>query len=162
MSTSNEFGFEAPSTDETAQNEAPNEPTEQELSPEARFEKMLSEIEIPENIDPELLNIWLERERRNFINREEPEIPLSQPGGYSLNRTLAAFIGVLGMITTIALGLVRGEASDLLLCSACFSLFFYAGLGFLAGLIAEYCIRESTEVLAREIVTKSESPETNN
>lgn len=127
-----------------------------DLSFEERFQQMLSGVEIPRNIAPELVNLWLERERENFKRQEEPELPPNEPTGLSLDRVLAAFIGVIGMIVTIVLGLVRADDMALILRSACFSLVLYSVIGFIAGLIAEHCLRESAEALAREIVVKSD------
>ena len=121
------------------------------------FDKLLSSLEIPKNIDPTILNRWIEQERKVFEDREG--ITGRPKTGISLARIFMAYIGIVGMLVAILLGTLRGDDAELILMTATISLLLYGMVGFFSGLITEYCIQESAISLAREVVSRSESQE---
>lgn len=134
--------------DENAQASSP----EQERM-EVVFDQLLGTFSVPKDMDPVLLETWAERERRERgENVEEKPVPKqSQP----LFLLFAAYIGVLGMILTILLGLWHGREAPLVLDAAIRNLLLFAAIGAFAGLVAEYAINESVETIVREVVGRS-------
>ena len=142
--------------EETAGHAEAEEHAQPVRNEQSDFEKMLNTLEIPRNIDPTVLNLWLERERKVFDERAGKTTACPKVG-MSLARVGMAYIGIIGMLAAILLGFLRGDAAELILLSTAKSLVFYGVIGYVAGLIAEHCIRESTLALAREVVERSDN-----
>lgn len=121
---------------------------------QSNFDKMLASMDIPDKIDPALLNLWIERERAVFDEKEGKAIPKPHLG-LSMSHVMATYLGVVAMLVTVLLGLLRGDEIDAVLTSSCNTIIFFSGVGFLAGLIAEHCVRESAIALARDVVERS-------
>lgn len=124
------------------------------------FEQILSRLEIPPNIDPTILQVWIERERKVFEQKTEGK-SLAAKNGVTLPRVLAAYIGVVSLLVVVLLGILRGQSADYVLIAACKTLLLYICVGYLAGHIAEYCVRESAIALAREVVRNSDFADSN-
>jgi len=132
--------------------------TEQTSLPDEQrdsFQATLESLEIPQNIDPRLLALWIEREREEWEKKQETEKTRKGVKKRSLGILFAAFIGILAMCLTIVLGLVRGTEADEILSTACRTFLLFTVNGFVAGLIAESCVAESVETLLREIIRRS-------
>jgi hypothetical protein len=114
----------------------------------------IESLEVPPNIDPQLLALWRERERKSAENQQPSPKPNPQ-FGRKLNRLFAAYIGITVMCLVIVLGLVQHQESANILQNACIAFLIYAVIGFFVGCIAEYCINDSVETLLREIVRRS-------
>ena len=127
-------------------------PTEEQRD---SFQEMLDSLEIPANIDPRLLSLWIERERDRWEQKHQKSLPRKRDRYRSLGAPFAAFIGIVAMCLTILLGLVQGMERPDILINACQAFLVYNIVGFVAGLIAEYCVAESVETLLREIIRRS-------
>ncbi len=121
----------------------------------ATFDQVLQNIAIPQNIDPVLLQLWIQREKREFDKREKgvtgprPSKPLCF--------FFASYLAVVVMIMGVLLGLLGGIEPHLLLRKTLVSMLVFAGIGFLIGMIAENCVSESARELVREVVRRSEA-----
>ncbi|MDR2439955.1 MAG: hypothetical protein LBE12_11370 [Planctomycetaceae bacterium] len=131
------------------------EPTTQENSVVSDFQKQLESLEIPPNIDPKLLALWLEREREAIKNQEKPKPPKSKYHHRKLNRLFAAYIGIVLFCLTIVLGFVQQKETSEILNNACLCFFVYTVIGFFVGWLVEYCVNDSVETLLREIIRRS-------
>ncbi|MDR1963776.1 MAG: hypothetical protein LBQ50_08350 [Planctomycetaceae bacterium] len=121
----------------------------------ADFRAQLESLEIPPNIDPKLLALWLEREHRLIENQENPPKPKPKKQNRQLSRFFAAYIGIVVFCLTIVLGFVQQKETSEILNNACLSFLIYTIIGFFAGWVAEYCVNDSVETLLREIVRRS-------
>ncbi|MDR2346623.1 MAG: hypothetical protein LBE18_11195 [Planctomycetaceae bacterium] len=125
-------------------------------------EQLLS-IEIPANIDPRLLELWLYRERQEIERRERKEQKrYTKQQGRSLGRIFAAFTGIVVMMLMILLGLIQNKEVNDILINACIAFLVYTIIGFLIGYFVEGCVADSVEVLLREIVKRTEPNEETN
>lgn len=126
------------------------------------FQKQFESLEIPENIDPRLLELWIQREREEIGGRNvEPRNRVPSRRGRSLNILFAAFIGITVMCLVILLGFVQARESGDILSQACRAFLVYTAIGFILGCIAEYCVTDSVETLLREIVRRSDEAAAN-
>ena len=127
-------------------------PEENAAELEAQFEALY----IPENIDPRLLELWLERERKK-IERSQHKVapPPSRQYGRRLTRLFPAYIGIAIMCLSIILGLVQHQDPTAILQTACAAFLAYTVIGMFVGLIAERCVNDSVETLLRDIVNRS-------
>ncbi|MDR2641453.1 MAG: hypothetical protein LBC74_01525 [Planctomycetaceae bacterium] len=122
--------------------------------------EQFSAVEIPENIEPRLLELWLYRERQEIERRERKEKKrYVAPRGRSLGRIFAAFAGIVVMMTMILLGLVQGKETNDILVNACIAFLVYTVLGFCVGYFVEICVADSVEALLREIVKRENKKE---
>ena len=124
---------------------------------EVVFDQLLGSIPIPANIDPVLLDAWVEKEKRE-IYAEEDKQKRPNKNIRSLGKVFAVYVGVLAMILSILLGLMQGLAAQDILDTACRILIFFGILGFFSGLVAEYIVRESVVTVVREVVDRSVIP----
>lgn len=122
----------------------------------AAFQAQFDALEIPPNIDPRLLAVWLEREQAE-IDRKNLQYapPPPKPVGRSLNRLFAAYIGITVMCISITLGIVQHRAATDILQTTCIVFLLYTLIGFFVGIIAEWCVADSVETLLRDIVRRS-------
>jgi len=118
---------------------------------QAQFEA----LEIPPNIDPQLLALWMQRERDEIERRKRKFVKPPRRYGRSLNRLFAAYIGIAVMCLSILLGLIQGHEPTAILMTACIAFLVYTILGAFVGLIAERCVSDSVETLLRDIVHRS-------
>ena len=120
------------------------------------FIDQFESLEIPPNIDPRLLELWLYREREEIESKKNaPETP-PQKHGRKLTWLFAAYIGILVMCLTIALGLIQGKEMNEILERTCQIFLIYTVIGFFVGWIIEYCVTDSVETMLREIVRRSD------
>lgn len=68
----------------------------------------------------------------------------------------AAVIGVSAMILVILLGVIRSTDVNLLLTNGCRSLLVFSVIGFIAGLIAEMCVRDAAKSMIREMLQRTD------
>jgi hypothetical protein len=127
------------------------------------FQAQLESLEIPPNIDPKLLALWLEREREAIENQEKPKKPKSKSKyrHRKLNRLFAAYIGIIVFCLTIILGFVQRKEIIEILNNACLSFLIYTIIGFFVGCVVEYCVNDSVETLLREIIRRSDEAAAN-
>jgi hypothetical protein len=121
------------------------------------FREQFEQLEIPANIDPVLLSLWLEREREEIEKQENKKKKYTPPYyGRKLNVISAAVIGIGAMCLSVILGLIRCQEPNAILTSTCFVFLFYTAGGFVFGTILEYCVNDSAETLLREIVKRTD------
>jgi len=118
-------------------------------------------LQIPSNIAPRLLALWLEREQEAIEREQQKNFPPEKPKQYGRNlvRLFPAYIGIAIMCLSIVLGLIQGQDSTTILQSACIAFLVYTIIGFFVGMIAENCVNESVETLLREVVKRSRTAE---
>jgi len=120
---------------------------------------MLAEFDslhFPPNIDPQLLVLWIEREKAVIERRQQkdPPTPPWEPGR-SLVRLFPAYIGITVMCLAVLLGLIQNHDTNTILKTACIAFLIYSIIGIFVGLIAERCVNESVETLLRDIIKRS-------
>ncbi|MDR0703538.1 MAG: hypothetical protein LBF88_00965 [Planctomycetaceae bacterium] len=124
------------------------------------FQAQLESLEIPSNIDPKLLALWLEREREAIEHQEKSKkLKSKSKSKYqhrALNRLFAAYIGIIVFCLAIILGFVQQKETIEILNTACLSFLVYTVIGFFVGCVAEYCVNDSVETLLREIIRRSD------
>jgi hypothetical protein len=118
---------------------------------QAQFEA----LDIPSNIDPHLLALWMQRERDEIERKKRKYVKPPRKYGRSLNRLFAAYIGIAVMCLAIVLGLIQGLEPTAILKMACIAFLIYTIIGAFVGLIAERCVNDSVETLLRDIVNRS-------
>jgi len=122
----------------------------------SEFLAQFESLEIPPNIDPKLLALWLEREREAIENSLGKQKKPKFKYGRKLNRLFAAYIGIVVLCLAIVLGLVQQKETIEILNFACQAFLIYTVIGFFAGCIVEYCVNDSVETLLREIIRRSD------
>jgi hypothetical protein len=143
----------------TAQSATP--PTTQENPVISGFQAQLESLEIPPNIDPKLLALWLEREREAVKNQEKPKRSLPRYRHRKLSRLFAAYIGIIIFCVAVILGFVQRRETVEILNNACIFFLIYTVVGFFIGWVIEYCVNDSVETLLREIVRRSDEAAAN-
>jgi len=118
---------------------------------QAQFEA----LDIPSNIDPHLLALWMQREQDEIERKQRKFVKPPRKYGRSLNRLFAAYVGIAVMCLAIVLGLVQGLEPTAILKTACIAFLVYTIIGAFVGLIAERCVNDSVETLLRDIVNRS-------
>jgi hypothetical protein len=136
----------------TEEQSVPQEPSDS-------FQALLDSLEIPPNIDPRLLALWIERERDEWEKNHRSPRMRKTGKTRSLGVLFAAFVGIMAMCLTILLGIVRETETQEILITASEVFLAYTLLGFVLGLIAEYCVAESVETLLRDIIRRSHEAE---
>ncbi|MDR0520225.1 MAG: hypothetical protein LBH00_00050 [Planctomycetaceae bacterium] len=121
----------------------------------AAFQSQFEALEIPPNIDPQLLAIWLEREQAEIDRKKRKHEQPPKLSGRKLNRLFAAYIGITVMCISIMLGLVQHREASSILQTTCIVFLIYTVAGFFVGMIAERCVADSVETLLRDIVRRS-------
>lgn len=123
------------------------------------FLEQFQSLEIPANIDPRLLALWLEREQEEIRKHQRTGEPAMPPvkQGQRLGSLFGAYIGIAAMCLIIILGLVQGRESAAILIAACKGFLGYGLIGFIVGSIVERCLAESVETLLREIIRRSDA-----
>jgi len=118
---------------------------------QAQFEA----LDIPPNIDPHLLALWMQREQDAIERKNRKQVKPPRKYGRSLNRLFAAYIGIAVMCLAIVLGLIQGLEPTAILKTACIAFLVYTIIGAFVGSIAERCVNDSVETLLRDIVNRS-------
>ena len=118
---------------------------------QAQFEA----LDIPTNIDPTLLALWMQRELDEIERKKRKYVKPPRKYGRSLNRLFAAYIGIAVMCISIVLGLIQGHVPETILKTACIAFLVYTIIGAVVGLIAERCVNDSVETLLRDIVNRT-------
>jgi len=118
---------------------------------QAQFEA----LDIPSNIDPHLLALWMQREQDEIERKKRKYVKPPRKYGRSLNRLFAAYIGIAVMCLAVVLGLIQGLEPTAILKTACIAFLIYTIIGAFVGLIAERCVNDSVETLLRDIVNRS-------
>ena len=72
-----------------------------------------------------------------------------------LGAMYAVYIGIGAMIITILLGAIRGNEADAILIACCCNLLVFSVIGFIAGKIAEVCVRESVKSMIGEMLQRT-------
>ena len=131
------------------------------LKDTASLSAQFEALDIPSNIDPALLALWIQRER-DEIDRKERRTVKRPPVkcGHSLNRLFSAYIGIAVMCLSIVLGLIQGLEPTDILRTTCIVFLVYAVIGFFVGVIVEHYVSDSVESLLRDIVKRSREAET--
>ena len=131
-------------------------PEVHEHSPDEEFERMVSTFTIPENIDPILLEVWLRREKKAFLAKQQTAGVPRQVPPLNLPLTYAAYLSIVVTIVVILLGLLGGIESDLILKKAFPVMLLFFGIGYLIGWIINNSIHESVREMVREVIRRSE------
>jgi len=118
---------------------------------QAQFEALV----IPPNIDPRLLELWIQREQDEIERKRRKYVPPSKKWGRSLDRLFAAYIGIAVMCLSVIVGLIQCQEPTAILQTTCIVFLVYAIIGFFVGFIAERCVKDSVETLLRDIVKRS-------
>jgi hypothetical protein len=121
----------------------------------AHMQAQLEAVEIPPNIDPQLLALWIQREKDKIEAKKRKFTKPPKKYGRNLTRLFPAYIGIAVMCLTILLGLIQGKDPETILKMTCVVFFIYAIIGYFVGVIAEHCVNESVESLLRDIVKRS-------
>jgi len=66
----------------------------------------------------------------------------------------ATFLGIGAMVMVLLIGILRGTDADFILAGSGRALLVFCGIGFIAGMIAEMCIRESAKSMIREMLQR--------
>ena len=121
----------------------------------AELQAQFEALEIPPNIDPKLLALWVQREQDEIERKRRKLVKPPTLHGHSLNRLFAAYVGITVMCLSILLGLIQGHEPPTILKTACIAFLVYTIIGAFVGLIAERCVNDSVETLLRDIVHRS-------
>ena len=118
---------------------------------QAQFEA----VDIPPNIDPHLLALWMQREQDEIERKKRKYIKPPMQCGRSLNRLFPAYIGITAMCLSVVLGLIQCQEPTAILQTTCIVFLVYTIIGTFVGIIAERCVDDSVETLLRDIVNRS-------
>ena len=121
----------------------------------AALQAQFEALEIPPNIDPTLLALWMQREQNVIERKKRKFVKPPRRYGRSLNRLFAAYIGIAVMCLSVLLGLLQGLESEAILKTACIVFLIYTVIGAFVGWIAEHCVNDSVETLLRDIVNRT-------
>ncbi len=147
---------ELPQSTDPAHEQAGQEPNADGPHVEVFFDQQLGAIPVPSNIDPSIIDIWLEKEKKALFAEQLHEKSKGDVRERPLSTLFMVYIAVVGMIVAIILGIVNGSPAAEILDTAFRSLLCYGVIGFVIGLIAEHTVRESVETVVREVVRKSD------
>jgi uncharacterized membrane protein YciS (DUF1049 family) len=132
----------------------------QENSQEDEFDRMIATFTIPENIDPILLEAWLRREKKAFLQKQELEAgPPIQAKTTSLPFTYATYLSMVVMMVVIFLGLLNGTESAVILRKVFLVMILFFGVGFLIGWVIDTSLHESVREMVLEVVHRSRENE---
>ena len=121
----------------------------------ASFQEQFEALDIPPNIDPHLLALWMQREQEEIERRQRKDVKPPTKNGRRLERLFATYIGITVMCLSVVLGLIKGFDPTVILQTTCIAFLVYTVIGFFVGIIAERCVEDSVESLLREIVKRS-------
>jgi len=121
----------------------------------ASFQAQFDALDIPPNIDPQLLALWLQREQDEIERKKRQHIKPPKKWGRSLDRLFAAYVGIAVMCLSVVLGLIQRLEPTAILQTTCVVFLVYTIIGFFVGTIAERCVSDSVETLLRDIVKRS-------
>ena len=135
----------------------PKEPVHDDYSLEdvEALQAQFDALELPLNIDPRLLALWMQREQDEIDRKRQKFIKPPQTFGRSLNRLFAAYIGISVMCLAVILGLLQGQEATTTLKIACIAFLVYTIIGAFVGLLTERGVSDSVESLLRDIVHRS-------
>jgi hypothetical protein len=128
---------------------------ESPLDDMAAFEARLAALEIPPNIDPRLLALWIQRERDEIERKRRKYVKPPKKYGRNLNRLFAAYSGIAVMCLAILLGVIQGQEPTKILQTTCIVFMVYVIIGAFVGTIAERCVKDSVESLLRDVVNRT-------
>ena len=128
---------------------------DQSLDEMATLQVQFESLDIPPNIDPKLLALWIQREQDEIEQRKQIYIRHPRKYGRSLIRLFAAYIGIAVMCLSVVLGLIQGQEPTTILKTSCIAFLAYTIIGAFVGLIAERCVNDSVEMLLRDIISRS-------
>ena len=100
--------------------------------------------------DPLILRFLQKKYEKQNKKEEIPAVQGRQMGAY-----YAALLGVGAMLLVILLGILRGTDVDLILVTSSRTLLVFSVIGFIAGKIAEMCVRESAKSMIRDMLRRS-------
>jgi len=121
----------------------------------ASLQAQFAALDIPPNIDPYLLALWMQREQDEIDRKKRKYVKPPKKYGRSLNRLFAAYIGIAVMCLAVMLGLIQRLEPTAILQTTCIVFLVYAIIGFFVGTVAERCVGDSVETLLRDIVKRS-------
>jgi hypothetical protein len=104
----------------------------------------------PSSLEEELLST--EEAYLSLLLDDEESSQLQELPERQLARFFAAFLGPMGMIVTTAVRFIHAVSIDEILKSSVIALGVFSLIGYIAGLIVEYCIEESVEEIVAEVV----------
>ena len=123
------------------------------------FQTEFESLHIPPNIDPRLLELWIEREHAEIESKRRERDPPREVNecGRSLERLFPAYIGITVMCLTIVLGLIQGKEPSEILQMTCIAFLVYGVIGYIVGIIMERCVNDSVETLLREVIARNKA-----
>jgi len=121
----------------------------------SEWQSQFEALDIPSNIDPHLLAIWMQREQNAIERKKRKSVVPPRKYGRNLSRLFAAYIGIAIMCLSLILGVIQGHESTAILQTTCLAFLAYTVIGAFVGLIAERCVNDSVETLLRDIVNRS-------
>ena len=121
----------------------------------ATLQAQFEVLDIPPNIDPYLLTLWLRREQDEIERKRRKYVKPPQKFGRNLDRLFAAYIGIAVMCLSVILGIIQWQEPAVILQTTCVVFLVYTIIGFFVGTIAEQCVGDSVETLLRDIVKRS-------
>ena len=121
----------------------------------AALQAQIDLLDIPSNIDPRLLALWIQREQNEIEQKRKNYVKLPKRHGRTLDRLFAAYIGIGVMCLSVVLGLIQRQEPTAILQTTCIVFLTYAIIGVFVGVIAERCVHDSVESLLRDIVQRS-------
>ena len=125
------------------------------LDARAALKAQFESLEIPPNIDPQLLALWIQREQDEIERKKQKFVRPPKKCGRDLHRLFSAYIGITIMCLSVMLGLLQQQDTAVILKTTCIVFLVYAIIGAFVGMIAERCVNDSVESLLRDIVRRS-------
>ena len=123
------------------------------------FNRTIASLEIPKNVDAVLLDAWLRREKKAFLQKNFDVESSSAQSKASLPLTYGGYLSMTVMIMVILLGLLSGTMPDEILRKAFLAMICFFGIGYLIGWILDNSVRESAREMVLEVVKRSEMNE---
>jgi len=103
------------------------------------------------NIDPFILQHLKKKYHPSAVPQQDQMVKQRK-----LGILYAAFLGVGAMIMVILSGVLRCVDVDIILVNGSRTLLVYCILGFIAGKIAEMCVRESAKSMIRKMLQRAD------
>ena len=125
----------------------------------AAWQTQFEALDIPPNIDPMLLALWMQREQKAIERKKQKTVKPPKRYGHGLNRLFAAYIGIAVMCISVLLGMLQGLEPEAILKTACIVFLVYTVVGAFVGVVAERCVSDSVETLLRDIVNRTRQAE---
>jgi len=121
----------------------------------AALQEQFETLDIPPNIDPRLLALWIQREQDAIDLKRRQYVKPPAKHGRALNRLFAAYIGIGVMCLSVVVGLIQHQEPTAILQTTCIVFLIYTIIGAFVGMIAERCVNDSVETLLRDIVKRA-------